>query len=462
MEKNLPTQKQLSGVALTGNEKLNFVLQWYEMEEVREALDDGIALDQLYFACKEREITKDTPANLNTLLNALEQLRIEIKYNQLTRETEVEGLPDRYSDSNSLNVLPAYLIDFFKSKGVRGFSKQSIEDYIVCVADINRYNPIVDYLCSGKWDGQDRITKLCDIMGITRPLYQTYVRKWLIQCVALGLNDSKTPIGADGILVLQGSQGSGKTSFFRTITPCRRWFVEGAAIDVKDKDTMINALGGWITELGELDGTLKKEQAALKAFITQTNDRIRLPYAKAPISEPRRTSFCGTVNQEDYLRDETGSRRFWTIPITEIDKKALFSLSSDFINQLWYQVYALYLQDNNGFRLTDEELKTVQEENKEFTVAMPFELEIKAKFNYNIPFDKWEWWKSAEIAQYYFNGQNAVQIGRVLNKVACEIAADLHISKCSITKTLRGQRMYLVPLKRTGSWVYDTSNTPNT
>lgn len=61
-----------------------------------------------------------------------------------------------------------------------------------------------------------------------------------MQCVALGLNDESHPVGADGVLVLQGDQGLAKTSFFRIMSPFPRWFVEGAIIDMSNKDTHHN------------------------------------------------------------------------------------------------------------------------------------------------------------------------------------------------------------------------------
>lgn len=460
-EKNLSTQKQVFGLAQSDEEKTIFCLTCgMTLQDLTDQMKNGKTLDEIYnllhSELKDRRVTRDSMAITETVVNALEELKIDVRNNLLTGETEVTGLPEAYSGNNALNGLPTCLQDFFKTRGVKGFTKQRIEDCLALIADFNRYNPIIDFLCSARWDGVDRLSKLYDIMGITRPLYQTYVKKWLVQCVALALNDEKEPIGAEGVLVLQGPQGCGKTSFFRKITPNPHWFVEGAAIDTDNKDTMLNALSGWITELGELDGTLKKEQVALKAFITQTTDRIRPPYGKNLISTPRRTSFCGTVNREDYLRDETGSRRFWTIPITEIDKKRLFALSSDFINQLWLQAYELYLQNSNGFRLSDEELKTVQEDNKAFTVALPYEMEIEEKLNYNIPFDKWEWWRAAELAEYHFFGKDARQIGRALNKISENLEKHKPKDKANqrMTRTIDGYQNYYLPLKHRAGWIY--------
>jgi predicted P-loop ATPase len=128
--------------------------------------------------------------------------------------------------------------------------------------------------------------------------------------VALALNDDDKPVGADGVLVLQGEQGCGKTRFFTVIAITPNWFAEGVSIDIDKKDTVIQATGCWIAELGELDATLKREQSALKAYLTAARDAYRLPYARAAVRRPRRTSFCATVNPENFLNDDTGSRRY--------------------------------------------------------------------------------------------------------------------------------------------------------
>ena len=69
---------------------------------------------------------------------------------------------------------------------------------------------------------------------------------------------------------------------------------------------------------GEIDSTLKKEQSALKAFLTSPEDDIREPYAKKSIRRPRTTSFCASVNPYMFLKDSTGNRRFWVIHTEKI------------------------------------------------------------------------------------------------------------------------------------------------
>lgn len=133
-------------------------------------------------------------------------------------------------------------------------------------------------------------------------------------------------------------------------------FAEGVSIDLNNKDTVIQSTGVWIAEMGELDSTLKREQSALKAFLTAARDTYRMPYARAQIRKPRRTSFCATVNPKEFLNDETGSRRFWVIHPNGIDVERIRGLSADWLKQMWRQVYEqLYMPNPQGFRLTKEE-----------------------------------------------------------------------------------------------------------
>ncbi|MCH1979501.1 virulence-associated E family protein [Lawsonibacter sp. OA9] len=446
-------------------------------EQIQDQLQRGIPLDEIVAAAErlaERGESLNAEASQNekegqqtgkfvsieAVTVALQELGVTLRYNQLLKEAEVSGLPDCYSKDNAANVLPVYLADYLRSCGFRGATAQGLDGILACIADQNRYNPVKEYLQSGAWDGEDRFPEIFRILGVTSPRYQTYITKWFCQCVALGLNDDKHPIGADGVLVLQGEQGLAKTSFFRVMTPFPRWFVEGAIIDMGAKDSLITALSGWITELGELDSTLKKEQMSLKAFVTRPEDRIRMPYARRDTRAPRRTSFCGTVNPKDYLKDETGSRRFWTVPVTCIDKKALFTLPHGWVDQLWFQTYHLYQADPGFFRLDDQEIKELQSDNREFEAPLPYELELRELLDYSLPFSQWEWWRTGELARLMSGNADAGRVGRALRRITNSIFDDVALDETTspkvtmvttnrpeLTRTWRGYPETLLPLK---------------
>lgn len=383
---------------------------------------------------------EDRRLTLEATRQALDDLGISVRYNQLLKITEVTGLPEVYSKENAANVLPAYLMDYLRSCKYKGVSRQTIDDYLVCISDWNRYNPVKEYLLKDTWDKISRFPEVYRILGVTSPKYKTYIRKWFIQCISLALNDEQNPVGADGILVLQGEQGLAKTSFFRIMSPFPQWFVEGAVLDINSKDSVMTALSGWITELGELDSTLKKEQSSIKAFVTRAQDKIRYPYARTDTISPRRTSFCGTVNPADYLKDDTGNRRYWTIHVENIDKKALFSLDRHFVAQLWYETYQMYLADKEGFRLTDKEMAELQVDNREFEQSLQYEMEISAMLDYSIPASQWEWWSAAEFAAII--NADARKVGKALAKIVRDSPPG---DGRNARRALHGAPQYLLP-----------------
>lgn len=447
------------------NDSISFLVEHgMTLEEIQNLLADGHSLDEIVASARRvvdrgeslasrKQAEPEKRVSVESVKTALQELGVTLRYNQLLKEVEVDGLPACYSTDNVGNVLPVYLMDYLRELNFKGVTPNAIDGCLACIADQNRYNPIESYLTGGTWDGEDRFTEIYRILGVTDIKHQTYITKWFVQCIALGLNREDKPIGADGVLVLQGPQGLAKTSFFRIMSPFPRWFVEGAVVDMGSKDSLITALSGWITELGELDSTLKKEQMSLKAFVTRPEDRLRMPYAKRDSRTPRRTSFCGTVNPRDYLKDETGSRRFWTIPVTNIDKKSLFSLRPEWVNQVWFQAYDMYRADHNFFRLDDDEIKELQMDNREFEAPLPYEIEIKALLDYSIPVGQWEWWRASEVAKYMPGNADARRVGKALSRVVSG-GLDTHKKPDELTRTLHGNTEYLVPMRHfTQNWV---------
>ena len=406
--------------------------------------DEPCTLSNYFPSCSGQSLT------LENLRLFLKETGLDVRNNLLTKEIDVFGDLGEFSRANAANVLPAIISDRLKQGGAKNCTSVRVKELMSCIADERRYNPVKDYLCNLAWDGKDRLPYLYGILGIAQqPTYQTYVKKWLWQCVALAMNDETDPISAEGILVLLGAQGAGKTSFFRKLCPNPRWFAEGCSLDTADKDSMIRALGSWICELGELDATTKKEQPALKAFLTAAEDRIRLPYDVSPTRTPRRTSFCGTVNDETFLRDSTGSRRFWTIPLETIDKAALFSLGGADVNQIWAQMFELWKEDHNGFRLTDNELAELQRNNVRFEAPLPYETELRELFDLSLPPEQWEWWSAGELSKWGMivcGRGDAVKVGKALAKCARDFQADGHTERGR--KKVRGVWSYLLPIRR--------------
>lgn len=355
----------------------------------------------------------------------LNELGVMVRLNLVTKRIELHGntgtLHQLYSEENIMTTFPTLILDVCKNNEVSGGapSMKAIDAYLFNLADANRYNPIQDMLKVHENTDESRLQLVYDILGLTLNYDKMLVKKWLIQTVAFAFATVREPVSTEGVLVLQGEQGGGKTSFFRKMAGNPLWFTEGAVIDMRNKDTLISAIGSWICELGEIDSTLKKEQSALKAFITRTVDRIRLPYAPAESEIPRTTSMCGTVNPEQFLKDTTGNRRYWTVHVDKIDKERLFALEREEIFEIWGYIYHLYLQDKDSYRLNDAELKKLEVHNRDYEANLSFEEEVRELLDFFIEEPYWQWVSPAALVPY-LHGARANQIGKVLTKIEKE------------------------------------------
>jgi len=178
--------------------------------------------------------------------------------------------------------------------------------------------------------------------------------KWLLSIVAAAIK----PDGfhSRGVLTLQGAQNIGKTSWIRLLLPegmlRDKYILTGHHLDPSNKDSLTTAIKHLIVEIGELDSSFRKDIARLKGFLTQDKDSVRRPYARSNSEYPRKTVFCASVNEQNFLVDQTGNSRFWTIPVTDIDYKHSIDMQ-----QVYAQLYEMYKQGKTWWLTQEEEVQ---------------------------------------------------------------------------------------------------------
>ena len=313
----------------------------------------------------------------------LEKIGVIVRYNEITRNIEMQGAVEQYKIEHIRNDLPIDVYDTLKLI-YRKCNKTDVFEYIARISHKDTYNPVLEMIESGKWDGEDRLIELFRIMRISDDdsLSRTLIYKWLWQNLSMLRNglykrNDGTPIifGADGVLTLQSAQGAGKTTLASKFALKDDFFGEGLHLSFNDKDTTRRAASVWIGELGEIESTFKSDINALKAFITIKRDEYRLPYGHDDETPLRHTSFIGTCNNEQYLIDETGNRRFWTVSINK--KMDLEALGNFDMLQLYLQIDELYARNNiQGFRLTGDEQRQLAERNSQHEKPLKAETEI--------------------------------------------------------------------------------------
>lgn len=207
-------------------------------------------------------------------------------------------------------------------------------DAVLVAAKLRTFHPVREYLEGLQWDGEHRLaTWLPRYLGVEDSEYCEAVGvKFLVAAVARVM---RPPVKADCVLILEGAQGLGKSTALSVLGG--EWFSDSPfAIGDKDGFTMLQ--GVWICELAELDSFNKVESTRAKQFFGSESDRFRPAYGRCAETFPRQCVFAGTTNQDSYLRDATGNRRYWPVRATALDIPALQKDR----DQLWAEAVHLY------------------------------------------------------------------------------------------------------------------------
>jgi predicted P-loop ATPase len=191
------------------------------------------------------------------------------------------------------------------------------------------FDPVRDYLDSLVWDGKTRLDRwLVDYCrAADTPLNRAFGRKVLMAAV----RRVRTPgCKFDFILVLEGEQGIGKSTMLRILAGEAN-FSDNEILGLDKREQQEAVQGVWIYEIAELDGIHKSEVTKVKLFASKTVDSARPVYGRSKVDRPRRAIFVATTNEDTYLRDTTGNRRFWPVKVGRID---LTGITRD-RDQLW-------------------------------------------------------------------------------------------------------------------------------
>lgn len=320
---------------------------------------------------------KGQPMNsVENLEYLLGEYGITTRYNVISKDVEITIPGAKFSRDNH-NSVSLTTIGSLCSRN--SMPRADLSDYILAIADANELNPAAEWIDSKPWDGVDRLKPLADSLDPVDPEFAcVLLRRWMIGAVGAAFNPEG--MAMQGALVLQGKQYTGKTTWFWALVNWNKKLgKEGVSLDPSDRDSVKGAISHWIVELGELDATFKKSDiAALKQFITKDTDELFLRYSRAISTFPRRTAFFGTVNPAQYLHDETGNRRYWTIPCGD-HTNAMHGID---VQQAWAQVKTLWAAGEQH-RLTREEMERLNEANLHHTESNPIEELILTKFQWD-------------------------------------------------------------------------------
>lgn len=247
-----------------------------------------------------------------------------------------EQIKSGWNDSDYA-ALKVYL-----SRNYGVYSPTKTKDAVVAVAAERAYHPIRDYLNAlPDWDGVKRVeTLLTDYFGAEDTGYtRAVIRKTMVAAVARVFRPGTK---FDSVLILNGPQGIGKSTFFSKLAG--DWFSDSLTLtDMKDKSGPEKLQGYWILELGELAGMRKTDVEMVKSFLSRVDDKYRASYGVNVENHPRQCVIVGSTNAETgFLRDITGNRRFWPVKVGGVSSKKSWQLTGYEVEQIWAETLVLY------------------------------------------------------------------------------------------------------------------------
>lgn len=339
--KQLPSYKAMVGFCIQ-DKMVKKQLAKEREEEVKEEFDTVNDEDwQLSLELNKNGTVKDTLINITEILRH-DNVFKSIAYNELSHTIDINGkLPWKqvkpgWNDSD----LSRSKVYFDKKYGI--WAPGKFKDALLTAASERAFHPIKDYFnLLPVWDGTERVDNLLiDYLGAEDNIFiREAMRKTLCAAVAR-IYEPGTKF--DYVLILNGDQGIGKSTFFSKLAG--KWFSDSLTIsDMRDKAAAEKLQGYWILEMGELAGLRKMDVETVKSFITRTDDKFRQSYGVNVENHPRQCIIVGTTNAEKgFLRDVTGNRRFWPIQVRFGKKSIWDELIESEVNQVWAEAIVKY------------------------------------------------------------------------------------------------------------------------
>lgn len=305
---------------------------------------------------------ESTATNISIIIKNDELIKDNFKLNTLSNKRyltrsvpwrPINGLTQfRDVDYSGLRI---YLETIYSIVGI-----SKIDDALAVEFEANAFHPIRDYLSTLTWDGVPRVdTLLIDYFDAEDNVYtRAAIKKALIGAVARVFNPG---IKFDLVLTLVGPQGTGKSTFIKKLG--QEWFSD-TFTTVHGKEAYEQVQGAWIIEIAELSGLRKAEVETIKQYISKCEDTFRPAYGRTVETYPRQCIFMGTTNDDTFLRDHSGNRRF--MPISLGSNKPKFDIftqfTKDIIDNIWAETFDMYLNGETLFLNKEEEEISVQQQ----------------------------------------------------------------------------------------------------
>ncbi|MCQ2243381.1 MAG: virulence-associated E family protein [Bacteroidaceae bacterium] len=293
---------------------------------------------------------------------------------------------------------------------------------------VPEYNPLVEYINSlPEWDGHDYIRDIVDgiVLKEDTPENRDYLywtlKKWLVNMVG---SWTKYEHVNDYIFMFIGGQGTFKTTFFNNLLPkeLREYFLGRFSLDNINKDGYISLGESALINIDDISSIPSSKIGKIKNLTSLNYIKERRPYAPNAERIPRTASFVATSNVANILNDLTGEERRWLVH--EIKSMTSLLTSPPNYQGLYSQTFALFKADSSNYLFSPEEVKAVNEHNKNFRTVSSEEEQILTYFSMPSAGEIANVYTSSDIASYIAIHSKlnipANRIGMAMNRLGFE------------------------------------------
>jgi predicted P-loop ATPase len=309
---------------------------------------------------EKEETNNDLPENLglNQEVEAFLNKHLTFRYNIITGKTE-----SKFLKSNVYHELDDYKMNSLLRLLLINNIRCSITKLrsLLYSNFVTQYNPIQVYLegLPSIDESRDYISELAQTVETpNQDLWIKYFKMWMVAWAA-SLSD-ETVINHT-VIVLNGEQGIGKSQWLsKLVPPSLNKYVFAGTINPENKDTLIHLSETMLIILDEFENMNRNQIGGIKELITKEKIKIRRPYGYSSENLQRRASFVASVNQNEFLTDVTGNRRFLCFEASRINYEHKIEMHMVFAQ-------ALFLF-KSGFRfwLNKADIEEINKSNEKF------------------------------------------------------------------------------------------------
>lgn len=344
------TQKRKDYVARTVSNAI------INCKEVHESRMEKSGLDLLFIVNdKGNKVFIQNTENITRVLNGHHEFAGKFRYDSF--KGSYEYMPKetwRTLEDNDAVILQTRISILFPAFTRVG--KEMVYDAIIKVSKENTIDSASDYITGLKWDKTARLNSwLHHTYGVAEDKYHASVASnWLKGLVKRIIQPGSK---FDHVMVLEGPQGSRKSTSLAVLGG--DWHVE-TAMSTESKDFFMQMQGKAIVEFSEGETLNRTDVKRMKAIITMQSDKYRPPYERTSQDFPRRCVFAMTTNEEQYLKDESGNRRW--LPVKLVFEEANIEWLKKNRDQLFAEAYhRLFVKNETVYEFPKEEMEREQQ-----------------------------------------------------------------------------------------------------